>query len=148
MTARLCHTWLHCFCPAFAAGPGSMTNSAVPRLAPLASALASRVHVPLGQRPPRGTLWAGGLILSFHAKRARRDFWSDEALAAVPAAMDEARLRLRREGGGLADPFHVWYYRGRRLACPMRCPLGSSTCPVDALIEFVNTTPAPRGAYH
>lgn len=92
-----------------------------------------RVDVPFGKRPPKGVLWAGGVLLLYHAQRRYFSRLLDREIGPEPARMEEFREEVRSYSGMKWD-----YYRGRNVACPYRCPLDSKNCPVDVLIEEIN----------
>ena len=103
-----------------------------------------RVHVPPDKKPPRGVLWVDGVALDYHAHRAHYSRMLSRDVGAEPARLDEFRELVRRELGTAGGTW--WgYYRGRQLACPYRCALDSTTCPVDVIVEEVNRPrrPAP-----
>lgn len=103
-----------------------------------------RVFVPYGSKPPRGVLWVSDSALLYHAQRAYESR-SLGPVAAQPARMEEFRERIQAYVRGRHDDW--WdYYRGRNLACPYRCPLGSATCPVDVLVNELNKPRPPRAA--
>lgn len=94
-----------------------------------------RVFVPRGKKPPRGVLWASGEVLRFHARAARlvRSGIGEFQEPAADADLAGAREVLQRDRSAA-----LWYFKGRNLACPYRCPLDSNTCPVDVLLEVAN----------
>ncbi|MBX3634036.1 MAG: hypothetical protein KF683_01335 [Rubrivivax sp.] len=94
-----------------------------------------RVFVPRGKKPPRGVLWASGEVLRFHARPARlvRSGLGEFQEPAANADLAGARELLQRDRFAA-----LWYFKGRNLACPYRCPLDSKTCPVDVLLELAN----------
>lgn len=101
-----------------------------------------RVFGPAGQRPPRGVPWATGAA-RFHAQRGGHQR-GDTILGAGPvndprpAQLDELRQAIHAYLGGHYAGTDWSYYRGRRLACPYRCALGSRDCPVDVLLVEIN----------
>lgn len=92
-----------------------------------------RVHVPRGKRPPKGVLWASGVV-TYHAHTAgpMSMFAGMRTPARLEQLRDDISDRKQRILLGLD------YYKGRDLACPYRCPLDSKECPVDVLIEMIN----------
>ncbi len=99
----------------------------------------SRVFVPFGCKPPRGVLWVDGVALVYHARAAGYSRTLGVDMPAEPARMDEFRQIIRDYVAGKRVTGGWWgYYKGRRLACPYRCALDSTECPVDVLIEEIN----------
>jgi hypothetical protein len=100
-----------------------------------------RVFVSAGQRAPRGVLWATGAA-RFHAQRGGHRRGDILGAGPVddprPAQLDELRQAIRAYLGGRCAGTDWSYYRGRRLACPYRCALGSLDCPVDVLLVEIN----------
>lgn len=91
---------------------------------------------------PRRVLWFDGLALDYHVHRAHFSRMLGRDVEAEPARLDEFRAQVRQELGMTGGTW--WgYYRGRQLACPYRRALDSTTCPVDVLIEEVNSPRRP-----
>ena len=108
----------------------------MPTKSPLTST-PSRVDVPWEKRPPRGVLWASGPKLDFHAYPERYVRSMGRVMPPLPARLDEFRALLEAELGRSGQTQNWKYYACRRLACPFRCPLDSTSCPVDVLIEVL-----------
>jgi hypothetical protein len=109
----------------------------MPTKSPLTST-PCRVDVPWGKRPPRGVLWASGPLLDFHAYPERYVRSMGRVMPPRPARLDEFRALVLGELGRLGQTQNWSYYACRRLACPFRCALDSTSCPVDVLIELLS----------
>lgn len=104
----------------------------------------SRVHVRRGAKPPRGVLWATSVV-SYHARPARpARFAGDVPEPAQPARLAVLREHIRAGRDALGSPLRWGYYRGRSLACPLRCALDSQECAADVLIQEINASAAVR----
>lgn len=107
----------------------------------------ARVFVPHGKKPPRGVLWANCEALLYHATRGHYSRMLGQDVPAEPARLDEFRQVIRNYVQGKCLTGGWVYYKGRRLACPYRCAIDSTTCPVDVLVEEINKPrPARRQA--
>lgn len=107
----------------------------------------ARVFVPYGKKPPRGVLWAKCEALLYHATRAHYSRMLGRDMPAEPARIDEFRQVIRDYVQGKCMTGGWDYYKGRRLACPYRCAIDSTSCPVDVLVEEINKPkPARRHA--
>lgn len=98
----------------------------------------ARVFVPYGSKPPRGVLWVDSVALLYHATRAHYSRTLGRDMPAESARLDEFRQVIRDYVQGKCLAGGWGYYKGRRLACPYRCSIDSTTCPVDVLIEEIN----------
>lgn len=100
--------------------------------------LPARGFVPHGKKPPRSVLWGNCEALLYHATRAHYSRMLGRDMPAEPDRLDEFRQVIRDYVQGKCLTGGWDYYKGRRLACPYRCAIDRTTCPVDVLVDEIN----------